>query len=222
MWVFFKGNPDLISNLWKTKRRITKLISGNNSTTSGRKNIHLELRSLWQVGITDVLAAYKKAAKEPLISPWQVAGGCLRQPAASSITHWLSQWAPYQSQPIQDQPALVCGFWSTWIVNLKVYLFAFPSFLNSWRNNHACHLVMTQVFWWEWVWELKGNCSPDLQHASHAPSPDNQGMILSAAGAGSAQSSLIQSYNKHSNHGSFIPALHSKKIILIFLGEGTD
>ena len=28
-----KGNPDLISNLWKTKRRITKLITGNDSTT---------------------------------------------------------------------------------------------------------------------------------------------------------------------------------------------
>ena len=27
-----KGNPDLISNLWKTKRRITKLILGNDST----------------------------------------------------------------------------------------------------------------------------------------------------------------------------------------------
>ena len=28
-----KGNPDLISNLWKTKRRITKLITENDSTT---------------------------------------------------------------------------------------------------------------------------------------------------------------------------------------------
>ena len=28
-----KGNPDLISNSWKTKRRITKLITGNDSTT---------------------------------------------------------------------------------------------------------------------------------------------------------------------------------------------
>ena len=28
-----KGNPDSISNLWKTKRRITKLITGNDSTT---------------------------------------------------------------------------------------------------------------------------------------------------------------------------------------------
>ena len=34
VWVKKRGNPNFISNLWRTKRRITKLISGNDTDST--------------------------------------------------------------------------------------------------------------------------------------------------------------------------------------------